>query len=348
MIMAYSEVTKSSWKTASGSVVGKKNATRGIACQDSVAIELGKESLAVCVCDGAGSARFSDLGAKAVATKVAQFLIRHADKAEIDHLSPGAILHTARVAISSEVHHHGGTPGDYACTLLALLLVDKQAITFHLGDGLMVVVESGLPKVLSSPDNDEYVNQTVFVTSSGASNRMRMGTYSVGSLVTSFAVMSDGTQASLYNRKTNSVSQVVEQLASWLDEGTVQEVEEELDSAIKQYFLPRTQDDCTVVVIRRTVEQNLHSCPTCQRWDCCKGYGEKKNYCLRCEICGHTVQINGNSQTGYPKAVKKWVEYLFAGKNLQLKRVHEITGIPTSTLRRWFKDYLKIITGETG
>ena len=55
-----------------------------------------------------------------------------------------------------------------ACTLLAVAVKGDRYLLFHLGDGVIGYQKNGKLLVASSPDNGEFVNTTVFVTSSRA------------------------------------------------------------------------------------------------------------------------------------------------------------------------------------
>jgi transposase-like protein len=325
------------WKAAHASVVGSKHLKAGFRCQDASAIKVNqaKDALAACVCDGAGSARYSDLGAEAVANAVTKLLCEKANKFISNTLAEADILKTARAAIDEQVKIHGGEVKDYACTIVALLVTNEKAVTAHLGDGVIAMVEDSSPRVLSSPDNGEFANQTFFVTSSSAPHRMRVNVIPISPLVKSFALMSDGAQASLYDKKNNIVSSVVEQMASWLDDAPAEEVNLGMQSAIQDSLIPKTDDDCTVAVIRRGIFLQPYSCPVCRASESLRGFGGKTKFKIRCESCEHIQLFEAETRRGYPEYIRNWVRYLACNKNKAPKQIHQITRIPVKTVYRW-------------
>lgn len=238
------------WKVAFASASGRLHLTTGVPCQDAAAVARRGSTLAVAVADGAGSATLSHLGAQVVTHAVAAFLCRKAKGVTRGAVGAEAILTCAREAIRIACDQHGGTLQDYACTLLAVVLTDNKGAAIHLGDGVIAVVRRAGAQVLSAPDNGEFVNETVFVTSPSAVQHLRITLFDTTD-ITGLSLMTDGAQASLYSRHSGEVSPAVEQMVNWLDEGTEEEVSQHLLRNIVKHLLPRTSDDCTVLIIRR-------------------------------------------------------------------------------------------------
>lgn len=279
----------------------------------------------------------SHLGAATVAEVVSKLLVEQQDAIFAGDWSGQAIIDAAHNAINTEIKRNGGKLKDYACTLVALLITSDKFATFHIGNGLIAVVEEGAPRVVSAPMNGEFVNEVVFITSSNAYSQLRTSISAISPLLTSFALITDGSQASLYYRKTNSISQVVEQMARWLDRGTINEVSNSIESIIRKHFLERTQDDCTVVVIRRNSNLQRFACPACGRWTLRRAGNDKRNFQAKCEVCDEIKQFQGASKRAYPPDAKEWAEHLVSNMSLEVPEVRKITGIPATTLRRWLK-----------
>jgi hypothetical protein len=206
---------------------------------------------------------------------------------------------------------------------------------------LIAAVEGGTPRIISEPENGEFINEVVLVTSSNAYSELRTSLDSVNPLLTSFALITDGSQAALYSRRTDSISQVVEQMASWLDRGTTEEVSHSIESAIREHFLERTEDDCTVVVIRRMSDIQRFACPACGRWTLRRRGKNKRRFQAKCEVCDEVKKFPNASKKAYPLDAREWVEHLTSEMSLGLPKVRDITGIPTSTLRRWLRSKLR-------
>jgi serine/threonine protein phosphatase PrpC len=324
------------WKAAYASVTGVGHEQSGVVCQDAAAIATSRNgALAACVCDGAGSARFADIGAKAVVRKISQYLIDNEKLLISGDASPAEIINTALFAIEEQAKLNGGIPKDYACTIVAILVSKEKAVTVHLGDGVIASVVQGLPIVLSPPENGEFKNEVVLVTSAKAKQKLRIQVIELSPFLTSFALMTDGSQESLYERRTNSVSQVVEQMAGWLDQNDPEEVGHGIEAIIKKHFTQRTNDDCTVLVIRRQNTFHRFACPDCGRWALRRNRTKKHSYEATCDICSGVLEFPGKSKRAYPLDVREWVRHLAIRMRMDLPKVREVTGIPTRTLRRW-------------
>ena len=327
-------VRNSGWKWAAAALPGPAHQRNEIPCQDAAEIRTGPGCIAACLSDGLGSARLSHLGARAVATCVADLLARSQRSAFRGELSGGSVLDAAMEAIEQAQAVHGGSLDDYACTLVALVISAKRAKSFHLGDGLIGMVEEGSPKVLSPPENYDFVNVVVSVTSPDAHRAMRAGSFSVSPLVTSFVLMTDGPQAALYDRRTGSLSQVVEQMAMWLRNGDREEVVHGIESAIRDHLFSHTDDDCALSLINRELELSDFACENCRRWTIRRDKRKKKVFEVVCAACHHRMRFTASS-SAYPPSARAWAKYLKGYLQLPTKQVAAITGISPTTLRRW-------------
>jgi len=330
-----------SWKIAAASVTGRSHRSAAIPCQDASAFRTRGPAIAAVVTDGAGSARLSHLGAPAVAGAVADWLVDNASALLAGRAGAAEIIAAARAAIERQVAEHGGEPRDYACTLVGLLLKGEQGAAVHLGDGAIAAVRGGEPRLVSGPDNGEFANETVFVTSSRAQASLRVTRFHMDPGVTSFALMTDGAQASLLDRRTGRVSRVVEQVAAWLDTGSEEAVSANLARNIETYLVPRTTDDCTLLVLRRAQQSAWPparpACARCGSDQFRRGRGGKTRFTICCARCG-TVHVRSRSRgRAYPPAARQWAAHL-RSQGLTCSQVHRLTGLPRRTLRRWARE----------
>lgn len=321
------------WRAACVSVRGRAHVASGERCQDAWAISRERNSLGVCLCDGAGSARLSDLGAKAVSHKVAWQLSLHGPD-PTSGLDDSDVITLALEAIQEEAELHGGSPEDYACTLVGLAVRGDRAISVHIGDGLIAAVEAGLPRVLSPPDNGEFANETVFVTSRNAASRLRLKCHELSPLLTSFVLMTDGAQAALYDKKTGTVAQAAEQMASWLDEAHENKVRTALRQTLRDNIIPATGDDCTLAIVRRSVRASRFSCKICRRWDLKRDLTDERRFVLRCAACGSEVVGEPARGRRYPRIAWEWITHLAVERQFDLQAVERVTGIPERGIRR--------------
>jgi hypothetical protein len=168
------------WTVAAASVRGRGHEQTGTPCQDSseVAVSPNGQWVALAASDGAGTARRSEVGAEFVAREFSQCLIRLSE--ECDRRIPGAWVSDRViqdiVAIRSRLRERSGSDdiSEFHCTLTAALIGPTGGITVHLGDGAIFggaadsqvgeVIDLGRDFFVSSPQNGEYANETVFLT----------------------------------------------------------------------------------------------------------------------------------------------------------------------------------------
>lgn len=144
-----------------------------------------------------------------------------------------------------------------------------MAATYHLGDGVIIAGRCGRPELLSGPDRGEYANTTVFVNSAHALASLRIATHRLDRETRSIVLTTDGMQSAVLDPRTGAISQVTEQMASWLDQDTPAAAASGLKGALKRHFSTRTHDDCSVIVARRAVRSDEVlplACPGCSRW----------------------------------------------------------------------------------
>jgi hypothetical protein len=320
----------SAWRAAHAAVTGAGHIRSGIPCQDAAATASAPGAVAICVCDGAGSAARSDQGAAEVARAVAAYLAARGPEIAATPVWRGAILKAALAAVEGLVRDLGGEPGDYACTLLGVVVTADKVVTVHVGDGVIAWVNRGTPETLSGPDNGEYANVTVFVTTPGAERRTRLQVHGLPPQVGTIALMTDGAQASLYDKRRGVPSMVVEQLAAWLDEHDESAVSRQLAETIQKHLIPRTHDDCTVAVLRRAGKQPEFVCPECRRWTLVRHRAGRSRFVLVCPACRRTVTAMTLPIGQHPV---RWVRHLVRDLGLSPQEAWRFARVPARMLR---------------
>jgi len=160
------------WKILHASCSGTSHQKSGQPCQDYAlanVVQAGGESVLVAACaDGAGSARFSDVGSRLVSDRLVRqisqalengFRVEQIDKEQF--LSWCRVVRTdlEREALAKDV------PGrELACTLLLAAVGEKAAAFAQLGDVAIVVRKDGVYRTVFWPQSGEYVNTTNFLT----------------------------------------------------------------------------------------------------------------------------------------------------------------------------------------
>lgn len=185
----------SDWLVFGGSVRGPDHEREHLPCQDAWARgPAGTRGVALCLCDGAGSASHAEVGAKVVSAAVVEALRDlHAEEptALAEALRAACVAgQQALVRAAAEV---AVSPAALACTLVAVVSTGDLVAVAHLGDGAVIGQQAGSGElvVLSGPDRGEYVNETWFVTSASWEARLRVTVFTG---VDALCVVTDGCQ----------------------------------------------------------------------------------------------------------------------------------------------------------
>jgi hypothetical protein len=181
------------------SVMGPSHLDRGLPCQDAHAYAQAANALVAVVCDGAGSAANSEIGAQHVSGSVAKAVAAalNTDLLTMPEEAWRSIIETAvdaaREELASKAADAGQSLSDYACTLVGAVADARGGWFFHIGDGVAACVFDGdQPDAVSLPANGEYANETWFVTSDNWREQLRLARFE--GAVQALVLMSDGAQ----------------------------------------------------------------------------------------------------------------------------------------------------------
>jgi hypothetical protein len=196
-------MTPSGWRVFAASATGKDHFDTGLPCQDAFAYRLIGTALVALVCDGAGSARRSELGAAACAQQMADRIAARLESgvapSALDLDAIAADTGAVRAMIESLAIENGLELRDLACTLVGAVLDAAGGYLFHIGDGLGIVEISGGPPAISSPQNGEYANETWFITGDDWRDNLKVIPVPAGS--NCVVLMSDGAMPFVMNRE---------------------------------------------------------------------------------------------------------------------------------------------------
>jgi serine/threonine protein phosphatase PrpC len=162
--------------------LGTSHAGGSQPCQDSISYlsTKNKNWHSICLSDGAGSAKHSEVSSEYVSENFCRSLIELAN--EIDVKGPGSWINDQIISdvlalrLGLKEHTASHELDDYHCTLVAFLVGKKVSIAVQIGDGGIVAGKSSaISKDFSSindqiyvslPENGEYKNETYFITES--------------------------------------------------------------------------------------------------------------------------------------------------------------------------------------
>ena len=228
-------------------------------CQDVWAQYSSQDTLAICVCDGAGSAAHSRVGAEVTAKIITQWLAECFDDAFTAPLDVFQTVHSDILdALRKTADDLACEIGDLSCTLVAVA-VDSAGrfVYWHLGDGGIIVRFDNELMVLSAPQKGEYANETFFVTQNDAVEHLQFG----GSTketenVTGFAVFSDGLERLLYCHTTLTVAPAITGMLDWHKQADENTVSQALEKNLTEVFRAKTNDDCSLVLLTANRRDN--------------------------------------------------------------------------------------------
>jgi len=243
------------WKLASAYVKGRGHSAKNIPCQDRTFELISKHSTGVfyglSLADGAGSYKLSDIGAEIVTKEVLTYLKSNFSKLLQTKNTSKRIVKHIEEKLTKEARNRGIDIKELSSTLLFIGIKNDKFIAGHIGDGVIGVLgKDNKINVLSRPDNGEYSNSTFFTTTNSYPDRLRI---IKGSIVdsTGFILMSDGSDASLYDARTEELAPINAQIINWLNIGSTTEVKSALQSNLNEVIKHKTHDDCSLGILRK-------------------------------------------------------------------------------------------------
>lgn len=274
------------WRSALSRATGRSHRLTQTPCQDQVFRREHPDGvLVLALADGAGSAYFSHYGAEAVNRSAAAWLNKNFDrlfratnntaevKEELSVYLQRVLSELARRGIpvdnrdrsrlrlprKSEQPRIRCSPRDLASTLLVVAMKDQRYLALHLGDGV-IGAETLSPRgrrrmtVLSAPEEGEHANETFFVGMPNAGEHLRLYRGQVKTArqeISGFILMSDGPQAVLYQKKTDSLAPACSKLIAACRGLPPSQAQKQLSSTLERLIIPRTHDDCSLVLLSR-------------------------------------------------------------------------------------------------
>ncbi|MBN3963340.1 PP2C family serine/threonine-protein phosphatase [Nostoc sp. NMS8] len=176
------------WKAIPSFVEGTSHKKLEIPCQDYGNYKIFNDVIVGAVADGAGSAKFSHIGAQLAVEKallhLETWIIRLKQKKpnwqqpipeELAKKVFSGTLKNVVNALKKKACENDYLFNDLACTLLIFVATPDWIAAMQIGDGFIVVrFEDSEYQLLFQPDKGEYANETNFVTSSSAQSEMRV------------------------------------------------------------------------------------------------------------------------------------------------------------------------------
>ncbi len=199
---------QSSWQVYGASSIGKSHIDSNLPNQDSIYLQKTQDGLVAVVCDGAGSAKFSQAGAAFFSQSIGKMLL----SLRVSHrgiaLDLGQVkqqiieqLSQIRLDLQSQLTAESSLR-DYHTTFTGLLIhSNHQALLVQIGDSPLITSQFAVRhphidyftnlQVYGDDSKNEYVNETHFITQDNWQSFLRVEPIDL-SQVDCLALMSDG------------------------------------------------------------------------------------------------------------------------------------------------------------
>lgn len=164
------------WKVCGASIAGRSHAAGGVGCQDAhgwrVLPGLG---VLLAVSDGAGSAAFAAQASRAAVDAALEAMERAASDGRAHEACAGVVemgLKAAMEVLRCMAEEVRAPLRDYSATLILVAALGGALSAVQVGDGAAVTSSPpGGIAAITLPEQGEYANETLFITSAGALER---------------------------------------------------------------------------------------------------------------------------------------------------------------------------------
>lgn len=207
---------QSSWQVYGASSIGKSHIDSNLPNQDSIYLQKTEKGMVAVVCDGAGSAKFSQAGAAFFSHSIGKMLlslsVSHSVSISVSHrgiaLDLGQLtqqiieqLSQIRLDLQSQLPAESSLR-DYHTTFTGVLIdANHQALLVQIGDSPLITSQFAVRhphidyftnlQVYGDDSKNEYVNETHFITQDNWQSFLRVEPIDL-SQVDCLALMSDG------------------------------------------------------------------------------------------------------------------------------------------------------------
>ena len=239
------------WSSVQCAVQGRSHVISNTPCQDKTFHMSEDDTEVIALADGAGSAKLSHFGAELVTKRICELLVKQfriyygeTDGATIKRVIVAYLIDE----LEKLAKEHNCEVNDLASTILAVAVHKDRFIIIHIGDGVIGYVKNGELKIASHPDNGEFVNTTIFVTSKNALSSMKLIKGQLNG-ITGFVLMSDGTEASLYSKRNKCLAPVLKKLMNLSQSMESFYLQNEIKNSFEQVVAKATTDDCSLIFL---------------------------------------------------------------------------------------------------
>lgn len=197
---------QSSWQVYGASSIGKSHIDSNLPNQDSIYLQKTQDGMVAVVCDGAGSAKFSQAGAAFFSQSIGKMLLSLSVSGialDLGQLKQQIIEQVSQIRLDLQSQLTAESSlRDYHTTFTALLIhSNHQALLVQIGDSPLITSQFVVRhphidyftnlQVYGDDSKNEYVNETHFITQDNWQSFLRFKLIDL-SQVDCLALMSDG------------------------------------------------------------------------------------------------------------------------------------------------------------
>jgi hypothetical protein len=243
------------WDYTALSVIGTSHQKNGQPCQDACAVKELNETLICVAADGAGSARYADIGAKLLVKEIiSDFASLPAmPENETEWLETvKEMVKRAREKILEKAQEMESEPRELAATLLVAIIAPDAVVGVQIGDGAIIYGREDEDNLhlLIKPDKNEYLNETSFISSENYARKM-ITNCEMNHKINRIALITDGLQMLALDMKINPPAPhpgFFNIFFDSLDKVEAEERKEQLENFLhSERICSRTDDDKTLI-----------------------------------------------------------------------------------------------------
>jgi serine/threonine protein phosphatase PrpC len=244
------------YKSAIAARQGISHKKTNTPCQDSVIEYRCDGYYFLGLSDGAGSAKYSNIGSEQILFFLTLHLRIYFEDYQNDIIDANKnLLSIIHIALKIIAKKNKVNVDELSSTLLLFVIKGNKYMIIHLGDGVVGKLDKNNNlSVLSEPENGEFYNITFFSTTTD-SNRVRFY-YGDISDISGIVLMSDGVEESLYDYKTRKLVPATKKIIKWLDNGSEEEITSVLSNNLKNVFAKKSDDDLSIAIWRKYSKEN--------------------------------------------------------------------------------------------
>jgi len=241
------------WKTICHSVTGTTHIQNGVPCQDYGASRvLPNGILIAAVADGAGCAPHAQEGARLAVEASLEFCAAECEHGDLKTIF-GRLLKHLNATLQAEAQKQNWAVDDLASTLLLCIAKPVGFVAMQIGDGFIVLRGPDEEcRLLFSPDHGQYVNETTFVTSENAREKMQVRAEPTA--LHFLCMGTDGMEKVALSLETQAPHRpFFHPLEDFMRNASAETISRELERQLNSKALnARTDDDKTLLVSVRT------------------------------------------------------------------------------------------------